>query len=80
MKRPEGGNRRCEEVLIREEGNLHFECFEAQVLETTPEEKVMQKLQENPNEKKRGGRTAIPLFPRTSCRYCVCQWGAKQIP
>ncbi len=35
---------RCGETLIREEreeGNLCFECFEAQVLETTPEENVV---------------------------------------
>ena len=37
----------CREALIREEleeGNLCFECFEAQVLETTPEESVMEKI------------------------------------
>ena len=37
----------CREVLIREEreeGNLCFECFEAQVLETTPEDEAMEKI------------------------------------
>ena len=37
----------CREALIREEleeGNLCFECFEAQVLETTAEESVMEKI------------------------------------
>ena len=41
----------CREVLIREEreeGNLCFECFEAQVLETTPEDGVMEKIAGEP--------------------------------
>ena len=38
---------RCGEILIREEeedGNLCFECFEARIIETTPEENVMEKI------------------------------------
>ena len=42
---------RCGETLIREEleeGNLCFECFEAQLLATTPEENVMEKIAGEP--------------------------------
>ena len=42
---------RCGETLIREEreeGSLCFECFEAQILDTTPEENVMEKISGEP--------------------------------